>query len=238
MAYNHKFVTNAVYQFYNNSETLEDDANFNYWTIKLVHSDSFVPVTEDFVTLAKDIISGTDYRWYTDAFYFPDVEKGCYRMVIESSISGLVLYISNEIDVVTSDEGLMVWSYRNAKNIMNYNYEVLTSFRNVFHVECFNRKPLSPTEAEGYPLADGTFQRVSTTKLKTYEFVTGWFDETEHDATEAATIHSSLKIGYGGNFNDMSNNSEYEIEWQENYEYIEASFRLQEIDKASFNKAI
>jgi len=238
MAYKHKYVIGGTYQFYNNSDDLETNVNFNYWTISIVHSDSFVVIVSDFCTLAKDIISGTDYRWYVDAFEFPYVPIGCYRIIIEDTVSGDVIYIGDEIEAVSDTTDLMVMSYRNAKNILNYNYEVLTSFRNVFHVEMFKRKPLKPEKAEGYEFEDGQFYRVSTTFTKTHEFITGWFDEVEHDAMQTAIVHSSVKIAYNGSFNDMAKKDDYDLDWSENYEYKEASFRLQEIDKSSYNKAL
>ena len=238
MAYKHKYVVGSTYQFYNNSDSLETNVNFNYWTISIVHSDSFVLVLSDFATLAKDIISGTDYRWYVDPFVFPTIPIGCYRMVIEDTVSGNIINISNIIEVVSDDTDLMLVTFRNAKNILNYNYVTLTEFYNTFHIEMFKRKPLKPEKAEGYDLVDGTFKRVSTTFTKDYEFVTGWFDENEHDATQAAIIHSSLRIAYNNQYNTMSKKDDYDLGWDENYEYKEATFRLQEIDKSSYNKAL
>jgi hypothetical protein len=240
MAYKHKYVTGSTYSFYNNSSTLEDDVNFNYWLFSLVHSDSFIPVYEDIATLTKDIISGTDYRWYVDSFVFPSVENGCYRFIVEDTISGNVFYISDQIEVVDSDEGLMLVKYRNAKNILNYDYETLTTFYNQFHIEMFKRKPQRPETTEGYSLVDGSFKRVRTVLTKTYEFITGWFDEPEHDATHAMTIHSTLDVAYGGNYNAMNkpDNSDYNYDWQDNYEFIQGSVRLEEDDKSSSNKAL
>jgi hypothetical protein len=240
MVYKHKYVVGENYAFYNNSDDLESNANFNYWSFNLVHSDSFIPVYEDITTLAKDVISGSDYRWYADVFEFPSVQTGCYRFVIEDTVGGNILYISDEIEVVDSTDGLMFCRYRNAKNILNYNYEVLSSFYNQFHVELKKRKPLRNETTEGYGLTNGSFKRVRTTLTKSYEFVTGWFDESEHDATHEMSIHSDLNIVFDGNFNAMTKteDSEYNTEWQEDYEFIQTAFRLEEDSKSSSNKAL
>lgn len=240
MEYNHKYVMGTSYSFYNNSDDLEDDANFNYWVLSLVHSDSFEVVIEDIATLSKDIISGTDYRWYLDNYEFPNIATGCYRFIIEDTISGNIFYISDIMEAVSSDEGLMYSVYRNAKNILNYNYEGLGGYYNKVHVEMFKRKPSRGETTEGYTLVSGSYKRVRTVLTKTYEFITGWFDEKEHDAAHAMTIHSSLSIGIDGNLTPMtkSDNSEYEVNWEDNYEFIQGSVRLENDSESSSNKAL
>lgn len=240
MAYKHKFVIGSEYAFYNNSDDLEDDANFNYWVFSLVHSDTFEVLIEDVATLSKDIISGTDYRWYIESFDFPGVDPGCYRFIIEDTISENIFYISDIFEAVSSDEGLLYSRYRNGKNILNYNYEGLPSFYNLFHVEMFKRKPSRPETTEGYTLVSGSFQRVRTVLTKAYEFVTGWFDESEHDASHAMTIHSDLNIGLDGNFTAMTkpDDSEYNVDWADNYEFIQGSVRLEKDSASSSNKAL
>ena len=241
MAYKRKYVIGASYAFYNNSDDLEDNANFASWRVDLVHSDTFIAVIQGLFTPVKDIISGSDYRWYVNTFTFPEVADGCYKyVIIDTADSDAVLYISREFDVVSSSEGLMYVKFRNAANILNYNYTVLTSFYNIIHVEMKNRKPLRPVVTEGYGLANGSFKRVRSILTKTYEFVTGWFDEAEHDSTQSMLIHSDLQIVIDGNFEAMNlpEDGEYAIEWQEDYEFIQAAVRLQREDRSSSNKAV
>lgn len=239
MAYKHKYVTGSTYAFYNNSDDLDDSANFASWSFDLLHSDSYETVISGVATLVKDIISGSDYRWYVNDFAFPQVDTGCYVFAIIDTTDSSVVYLSDEIEVVNNSTGLKYVSYRNGKNILNYDYETLTSFRNKFHIEALSRKPLTPTNSEGYDLADGSFYRVRTILGKTYEFITGWFDDSEHESTQAMTIHNDLKIEVGTLLKDVTlpSDSEYTIDWQENYEQIQASFRLEIDDKASSNEA-
>ena len=214
MGYNHKYVTGELYAFYNNSDDLEDNGNFASWRVDLCHSDNYVSVIEGIVDLTKDIISGSDYRWYADEFIWPEVEEGCYKLVvIDTSNSDDVLYISDEIEVVDSVNDLIQVKYRNAANILNFNYETLTTFYNIFHVDWMYRKPMRPIITEGYGLSNGTFKRVRTILTKTYEFVTGWFDEKEHDAVQGAIIHSDLQIVVDGNWEamNMPEDGEYTI---------------------------
>jgi len=241
MGYKHKYVVGNTYAFYNNSDDLETNANFASWSLELVHADDFVQVISGVATLTKDIISGSSYRWYADDFTFPTVDNGCYRfIVIDTSASNAVLYISNTFEVTDSTEGLKYVLYRNGKDILNYNYETLTSFKNKFHVELLSRKALVPISSDGYDISTGSYFRVRTIVTKNYEFVTGWFDEDEHDAMQGMIIHNDLSLEVDNSINavDLAGDAEYAIEWQENYEYIQASVRLQITDRSSSNKAL
>lgn len=240
MAYKHKYVTGETYSFYNNSNELEDNVEFNYWGFDLVHADSFIPVFEDVTVLTKDIISGTDYRWYAEDFEFPDVEPGCYRFIILDTVQNNVLYVSDVIEVVDSTDNLMYVKYRNAVNMLNYNYEGLPSFNNKFHVELFDRKPLIKTTTQGYSLTDGSFQRVRTIRTKDIEMITGWFDENEHEAMQAMIVHSAFNLALDNEFKVMNfpDGSEYLPEWQENYEFIQVAFRLEIDNRSTSNKAL
>lgn len=240
MSYKHKYVIGETYSFYNNSDELETTASFNYCGLDLVHADTFIQVVEDVATISTDILSG-GYRFYADSFVFPQVEEGCYRFIIlDVSAGENVLYISDPFEVVSSDTGLIPIKYRNAKNILNFNYEALTSYYNRGHVELIRRHPQRESKTDGYGLSNGTFKRVRTILTKTWEFITGWFDEKEHDATHSAFIHSDLQLYVDDNWEamNMTDESSYSPEWQENYEYIQTSVRLQENDRSSSNKAV
>lgn len=240
MSYKHKYVPGWDYAFYNNSDDLEDNANFNYWTLDLLHADSLTVALDDVAPISKDIISGSDYRWYVDTFTFPDIDNGCYRFIVYDNANNEVIYIGDEIEVTDNTNNLTYVKFRNSKNILNYNYEVLTTFYNLFHVEMFKRKPKNTERAKGYNLVNGVFKRVRTTLSKSYEWITGWFDEEEHDATQAMSIHSDLNVGYDGELRSVTKDDSdtYEIEWQENYEEVQAKLDLTEVATGSSNKAV
>ena len=240
MAYKHKYVIGETYAWYNNSEELETTASFNYAGLDLVHADTFIQVVLDVAPISTDIFSG-GYRFYVEDFVFPVVPTGCYRfLVLDVSFGENVIYLSDPFEVVDSTEGLINCKYRNGKDILNYNYEGLPTFYNKIHVELLKRKPLRPTITQGYMLASGSFKRIKTLLTKTWEFITGWFDTNEHDAMQSMVIHSDLQLYIDDNWESMNLNedSEYALEWQENYEEIQASVRLQVDDKSSSNKAL
>jgi len=240
MPYKHKYVVGETYAFYNNSDELEDNVEFNYWSFDIVHSDSFISVYDDLTVLAKDIISGTDYRWYADDFVFPDIDTGCYRFIIVDTVQNNVIFISDEFEVVNSTEGLIYSKFRNVVNILNYNYEGLPSFYNKLHIQAFDRKPKISTVTKGYDLSDGSFKRIRTIRSKNIELITGWFDEKEHEAMQAMIIHSLFYLSLDDEFKliNYEDGSEYLNEWQENYQYIQASVRLEIDDRSTTNKGI
>jgi len=236
----HFYVIGETYAWYNNSDAVETTASFNYCGLDLVHADTFIQVVEDVATLSTDILSG-GYRFYANDFVFPDVEEGCYRFIVVDVAAGEnVLYISNPFEVVNSADGLLRCKFRNAVNILNYNYEGLSTFYNKTHIEIFRRKPLRPTNTQGYALSSGTFQRVRTLLTKTWEFITGWVDTNEHDAIQAAIMHSDLQIFVDDNWESMTQTegSQYLLEWVDNYEFVQASIRLQINDRSSSNKSL
>ena len=242
MSFEHKFLIGQEYSNYANLDTLEGSVNFNYWRVDLLHADTYIQVVQDVMTLTKDIID-TDtgnYRWYT-SFTLPTVPNNCYRFaIIDTADNDYVKYLSDPIEIVNSTDGLILCKYRNAVNILNYNYATLTSFYNVAHVELLKRKPATPINTGGYNKADGSFFRVRTVRTKTYEFVTGWFDEDEHDATNTMIFHNDLQLAIDGIYTDFNfpEDGSYDPAWEENYEYIQVAFRLEQDNQSTSNKAL
>jgi hypothetical protein len=232
------FVAGEDYAFYVNSTELEDNVNFPYWECNVYNSDTFTLAYSNLFVPVKDIISGTDYRWYA-TFTFPEITSGCYYIVVNDTIADNVLYISNLIEVRANDLDLIKVKYRNAVDIENFNYEGLLTFNNLFHLESIKRQPLNDLKSEGFDLIDGTFQRVRTTRVKTYEFITEFMGEDSHDALNSALTHSNFEMFIGNSFSRfVLGDSDYSPAWSENYGLAQATFRLQDASKSTTNKAV
>jgi hypothetical protein len=233
------FVAGVDYAFYVNLDELETNANFPYWQVNLYTANEFNLAASNIFVPTKDIISGTDYRWYAN-FTFPNVNSGCYYIVvIDTANANNVIYISNLIEVRPDETDLLKIRYRNPVNMENFNYEGLPTFKNEFHIEVITRQPQNNLDTEGFDLVDGTFQRVRTTKTKTYEFVTEFMGELSHDGLNTALYHNTFEVFKENIFQLFKlADSDYSPEWSENYGLAQATFRLQQARQSSTNKAI
>jgi len=236
------FLAGDSISWYANLDTLETNANFSSWDIYIVHADSFIKALVTLgINIQKDIISGSDYRFFAQDWTFPStIGIGCYRIVIEDTSDGNLLYISNEIEVITDVTDTLLIRYRNAKNIQNFNYEKFTTLYNVVRVPLIKRKSQRPITSEGYDTINGAFQRVRTAITKSYEFLTDWFDEEAHDALDIATLHSTFEVFENEEWvaYNRPSGSDYQANFEEEYPLIEASIRLEQSDFSSTNKAL
>ena len=244
LGYNTPIAPQDKVQFYANLSELEDNANFSSWVVHLVHNDTYAISYPSVFTLSKDIISGTDYKFYVAPWTVQsNIPVGCHRLVIIDGTDGNILYISNTIEVMTlaeaQNETIFV-RYRNSKNIQNHNYETLTTFYNVHRVRMDTIQPQRVVTSEGYQKINGDFERVRTAYTKQVNFVTGWFDIEGHDAFETATIHSDFQIWQNNQWNAYTrqDSAAYEQDFQEDYPVIQGSIKLDKVAYASTNKAL
>jgi len=231
-----------TFSFYANLDTLETNGNFNSWRLDFVDADTFITQYYGVGTLQDDIISGYSYRFYLDNYTVPStIENGCYRMVIIDTTDNSVLYISNVFKV---SDTIAPYSsriqYRNAINILNFNYETI-SFTNEMRIDIKKRAPNYPVNRIGYQLISGSFNPVRSVQGTTYEFVTENYRELDHEAWNSATIQL-LRI-----YNDdlakfepfrRSGESSYEVEWTQNYPAADGSIRLEQVNTFSSNKNV
>ena len=125
-------------------------------------------------------------------------------------------------------------------NILNYNYETLTSFKNILRIPLIQRKPLTPKTQIGISKVTGRFKSVRNQLGKSWEFVTGWFDGDAAEAWCSALIHGTFEIKIDNVWTQFNLGEESEVtqEFQEDYPLIETSVRLEETAKASSNKTV
>lgn len=235
-----------LFSVYFNIETLETNANFSSWQLNLYFAPNATDIGAraytNIFTLTKDIISGSDYRFYIDTQLVPfDVEPGCYRMAVLDTVGNEILYITNIVEVRSSSTGLLRCRYRNDFNIMNYNYETLTTFKNRVNVPLKIRQPQIGKVSEGYDLSDGTFNQTRVTLVKEWEFITGWIDDEAIEAFHAMIIHSTFEVeverdsGVYTAFR-MPESTELEQDWGDDYPLLTGLVRLQEIDFSTTNR--
>jgi hypothetical protein len=100
-----------------------------------------------------------------------------------------------------------------------------------------SRAPNYPTVSKGYDLTDGSFNRVRATAGQTKEFVTTNYNEEDHEAFNAASIHNNFQVFEDGKFYLYKRgDAEYSIDWPDVYpEYPLADGRLTLQKDTSYN---
>ena len=232
---------NDVLSFYANLDTLETNANFGSWSLNLVFADSFGLAASNIASLTQDVISGSDYRFYLNQFTIPsNIAIDCYRLVIVDTTDSQVLYISNSFKIGSKIAAYTSSiQYRNDIDILNFNYEGLPSYKNQFRIDLVVRNPIFSVNRIGYDLVNGSFNPVRTVKGKNKECITEAYDEFDHEAWNAATIHSELDIFEEGAFRRYDRGeSDYTIEWQINYPLADGTIVLERRDSYSSNKNV
>lgn len=230
-------IADEDFAFYANLDELEDDSNFANWRLDLLFDDFNVAVT-NIGFLLKDIISGSDYRFYSEFVVPSGLTTGCYYLAILDETDE-VKYISNKLNYSTILDYSFFIKYRNNKNILNYNYEGLTAFNNRFRIKLVKRQPQQDTTSIGYDLIDGSFNPVRYVKGKVFDFITLWYDEFDHDAFGSAIIHSNFLLVDEGRFVQYRKGDEqYQIDWNDNYPLAEGEIRLQRKNSYSSNKTL
>lgn len=226
--------------FYANIDTLEDNANFASWSLRLIHADSNIVAYADIAALTQDVISGSDYRFYLDGYAVPeDFVDGCYRMIIVDETDDSILYISNKVRLNnTIVPKTFQIRYRNTVNILNFNYETLSNFKNEVRIDLIKRQPSYPTVRDGYDLVSGSFNAVRTVKGKAFQFVTDAYNEDDHEAFNSALIQD-LEIKINGEWKTfVRGEDDYVVEWLENYPLADGSITLEQQDTFSSNKNV
>ena len=149
-------VAGEEFSFYANLDQLEDDATFSDWHLDLVFED-FSMAFPDIGTLQQDIITGSQYRFYSTFTVPTGLTATCYRLIITDDFYSTVKYISDKITASEITDYTNTVRFRNDKNIYNFNYEGLTQFFNRFRIKIQDRQPIPTTNSTGYELIDGAF---------------------------------------------------------------------------------
>ena len=234
------WVQGERFNWYANLDNLATNGNFASWSCLIINTDDFTEVGA--FTVTKDVVSGASFRFYAESSIPSFLTAGnCYRMLIVDTTDNKVLYISNEFlaaDYINERTTKQI-EYRNGKDILNFDYETLTTFKNKFRVKLVIRQPLPQTVSDGYVLVSGAFQEVETTSGQTEEFISEWYNKEDHEAFNAFTIHNIITAKVDGiNVSYLRSEGEYAPDWQGNYPLSEGIIRMQRTALYKSSKAI
>lgn len=119
---------------YNNSDELYPlgySGDFGDWHLGLFNVDGLM--VEDLGELTKDIISGTDFRWYKQYTITANV-TGKHFFGVFDDVLGTAIYQSSLFNLITQSEVLdyTLVEYKHSTNRDNYNYESIDIYNSVF----------------------------------------------------------------------------------------------------------
>lgn len=172
-----------------------DDADFADWRVDL-YDNTGTQIDTGLGTLTKCSIEGSDYRMYFTCNIDPTVPNGIYQMVILDVNTDAVIYQSNCIEVITSNE-IGEYSYlqfRNSTDLFYIDYANITSYNSLFlKLNMIEQNPeielIQYKEQTTGILRNQKAQSSKTVTLETY-----FFDEGGHDAMLALSLHDDIKI--------------------------------------------
>ena len=231
------FYATDTFAFYANLDVLEDDPDFSTWTLNIAH-DNFIIAYPNVGTLNQDFITGYEYRFWS-SFTVPEgINAGCYYLIVLDG-SHNVKYISNIIKAKETTDYTFKTRYRNGKNILNFNYEGLTAFYNQFRIGLVIRQPIPQSRNVGYDLIRGSFNPVRNVTGSEKQFITLWYNEGDHEAFSAASSHRVFEVAEDGQWVlYVRGESEYNIEWADNYPLAEGDIKLQKSATYKSNKLL
>ena len=112
-------------------------------------------VAFDVLTLKLDQVSAGNNRFYCDDGTIPNVTSGCYYFSLVD-YDGDELYTSNFFKISTVLPFTKKIRYRNPEDILGFDYETLTTFKNEFRINLVSRQPSYSTARTGYtPIVTG-----------------------------------------------------------------------------------
>lgn len=187
-------MTGLDHFMYVNSNDLITDADFDDWTVSLYQNST--EIQTDVATLTKDIISGSDYRFYMTVNIDVSVLNGEYYLVVYNSLTDEVKFQGNCIYVISEDEieNYVYLQYRNSSNIFNINYGVFSEYQNIFlDMNVIDEQP--EIEVKTYTeVSTGKIRNQLSNTAKVLTLESYYFDDGANDMMLALSVHDDILI--------------------------------------------
>lgn len=181
------------HSFYVNLDNPISDSDFDNWEVGLFNTEG--NEVQNFGNPTKDIISGSEYR-----FYFSTVinssHSGVHFFAVYNSNDNSVKYQSNFFKVISVDEieNYAFLQFRNSSNLDNFNYETLSITNSVF-LDLDQIDFQYEYELQSYrEQSTGKFRRQKNQKNKVIKLETYLFDEASFDAMYSLCDHDEITI--------------------------------------------
>lgn len=149
-------------------------------------------VIPNIATLNEDSIDGINKNLYAEVTVGV-LPRDTLRLVLyDTDDSNAIEYWSSAFRFKTSSAGTSVLKYRNYRNILNFEFENVTTFYNQVRIDVRIGEPISTQDTTGYDISTGHRVVSKSTHRVTREFETQWFDEYVHQGFDAATRMSEV----------------------------------------------
>ncbi len=184
--------------FYANLDSTITDTDFDDWQMDLYNAQGLVEA--DVAPLIKDIITGSEFRFYSE-FTIPltvDIGTG-YYFVIFNNLTDDIKFVTNCFRVIGDDEIIeyVLLNYRNSTNMFNYNYETLTQSNNLFmRANLIDAQP--ETELRQYKsAATGDRRNVKSQTDRVITLETYFFDDETNKVMVILGVHDEITLNAG-----------------------------------------
>ena len=182
------------FMYANLDETIID-SDFNEWVLSLFDNNG-VEVAPSIGTIVKDIITGSEYRFYSQFTIPENVNNGIYQLVVYNSSSSELKYVSNCVQVISSDqvESYALLFFRNSTNTYNFNYEAVSDYNTIFLPWNVIEQQPEIEIKQYFEQSTGKTrnQKKRSTKVVTIEAF--FFDDEANDMMAAISGHDDLLI--------------------------------------------
>lgn len=185
------------FSFYINFDEDFNHPNFSSFKLHLINS--YGNVTSDIAPLERvykdDNVNYFIYASVTLAAAVP----GVYRLaVVDTADSNRILYVSQEIQVMTSDNAKKYTSrlqFRNSSSVYNYLYEKVALFLQEIRLRIYLDDEQPDGDLAQYrAVSSGRLRNVNVELDLSRSFETYFFDDLAHRAMFAFQIHDSIYI--------------------------------------------
>jgi len=163
------------------------------------------------------------YNWYftvlvSDTLNLPLGDS--YRLIIHDTAQDQIRYISNPVQLMSTEQALpttSVISYRNSTNRSNFAYSELADWRNVARVHLVDPSgPQDETEGTVFTASNtGTETQLNTVQRTIRVLRTVYFDNEAHEAMQDISSCDSITINGGA----YTKKEPYEVS-KESYEAV------------------
>lgn len=189
------YLRGYIHFFYANLDETIDDTDFDNWRLSLF--DRFGNETASNVgTLIKDLIVGSNFRFYANFTIPVGVNPGEYQLVIYNTVDSTVKYQSNPVQVITDSqvEDFVLLFFRHSTNSFNFNYQGFSNYNTVFLPMNVIEEQPEITLNQSRELSTGVIRNQKNQVSKVVQLESFFFDDGANNMMLALSAHDDIQI--------------------------------------------